>query len=136
MPSAFLSEQWIADAQAALSDHADAIPPQVRMVANLIVHDAPSEVDSGTIEVHLGNHETGPIFARGIHDNASVTIRADYATAYSIFLSGDPQAGLQALMAGKVKISGDLAALMAAAAEGGVSPGNPELAERLRTITA
>ncbi|MGB2756545.1 MAG: hypothetical protein WBD02_02645 [Acidimicrobiia bacterium] len=135
MPSAFLSETWIIDAQTALHTHSSELPTDVNMIANVIVASPPDHVHDADIELHLGSADTKAIFQRGLHETANVTLRTDYATAHSIFLSGDPQAGLQALMAGKVKISGDLAALMAAASSG-VGPGNPALASALREITA
>lgn len=135
MPSAFLSESWINDAQQVLTTHAPRLATEADLIANVIVTLAPEEVHDRDIEIHLGSNSAMPIFQRGLNEDATVTLRTDYATAHSIFLSGDPQAGLQALMAGKVKISGDLAALMAAASSG-VGPGNPELANALREITA
>ena len=37
----------------------------------------------------------------------------DYDTAKAILIEGNPQAGMQAFMAGKVKVEGDMAKLMA-----------------------
>lgn len=135
MPSAFLSESWIDDAQRVLTTHAPTLATETNLIANVIVTLPPAQVHDRDIEIHLGSEAAAPIFQRGLNDQATVTLRTDYATAHTIFLSGDPQAGLQALMAGKVKISGDLAALMAAASSG-VGPGNPALANALREITA
>ena len=46
-------------------------------------------------------------------DDAEVTITIDYATAKAIFVDGNPQAGMQAFMAGKIKVQGDMTKLMA-----------------------
>ena len=64
-------------------------------------------------------------------DRADLTLTTDYVTAREIFMSGNPQAGLQAFMEGKVKIQGDLTKLMAAQASG-AGPGAPGLAEAAR----
>ncbi len=134
MPSAFLSDTWIADANAILLTHAETFAGAATMIANVVVNDPPKDVSPDTRELHIGNTSEGPTIGVGLHDAANVTLRTDYETAISIFLSGDPQAGLNALMAGKVKISGDLAALMAASTSG-VGPGNPALATALKDIT-
>ena len=49
-------------------------------------------------------------------------------------MSGDPQAGMQAFMDGKVKVQGDLTKLMAAQVTG-TGPGAPGLADALSEIT-
>ena len=51
-----------------------------------------------------------------------------------IFVAGDPGAGMQAFLVGKVKIQGDFAKVMAAGTAGPI--GNPELAEALQAITS
>ncbi len=70
----------------------------------------------------------------GHRDDADLTLTTDYATAKDIFMSGNPQAGMQAFMEGKVKVQGDLTKLMAAQAAG-VGPGAPGLADALSAIT-
>ena len=50
--------------------------------------------------------------------DADLTLTTDYATAREIFMSGNPQAGMQAFMEGKVKVQGDLTKLMAAQVAG------------------
>ena len=72
------------------------------------------------------------------HDPAGdLTITTDYDTAKQIFVSGDPQAGMQAMMQGKLKIQGDMSKLMAAAAQGGGpgAAGGAALAEAIQGIT-
>ena len=58
----------------------------------------------------------------------------DYETARKIFVDQDPQAGMQAFMAGKVKVQGDMAKLLAAQA-GGASGGSSALQEAIQEIT-
>ena len=52
----------------------------------------------------------------------------------AVFMTGEPQAAIQAFMEGRVKIQGDLAKLMSAQATG-VAPGGAGLADRLADIT-
>jgi putative sterol carrier protein len=60
----------------------------------------------------------------------------DYDTAKAILIEGNPQAGMQAFMAGKVRVEGDMAKLMALQATPATGDSNAaELATRLREIT-
>ncbi|MBA2326097.1 MAG: SCP2 sterol-binding domain-containing protein, partial [Actinobacteria bacterium] len=51
--------------------------------------------------------------------------------AKEVFVSNNPQAGMQAFMAGKVKVQGDMAKLMASQQQGG----NPKLQEAIQAAT-
>jgi hypothetical protein len=68
------------------------------------------------------------------HVDLKMNLVTDFATARDIFVSGNPQAGMQAFMSGKVRVQGDMAKLMAAG-QGGGGPGNPELSAELQEIT-
>ena len=57
---------------------------------------------SGELEMDLGHL-----------DNPDLTVTVDYATAKAILVEGNPQAGMQAFMAGKIKVQGDMTKLMA-----------------------
>ena len=46
-------------------------------------------------------------------ENPDLTVTVDYATAKAIFVEQNPQAGMQAFMAGKIKVQGDMTKLMA-----------------------
>ena len=67
----------------------------------------------------------------GHADAADVTLTTDYATAKEVFISGDPQTGMQAFMAGKVKIQGDMSKLIAAQQAGGPG-GNSALQQAIQ----
>ena len=56
----------------------------------------------------------------------------DIDTAREVFVSGNQQAGMQAFMAGKVRVQGDMTKLMMAQAGGG---GAPDLSQALQDIT-
>ena len=60
------------------------------------------DTTTGELEMELG-HLEGP----------DLQVTLDYATAKAIFVDGNPQAGMQAFMAGKVKVQGDMTKLMA-----------------------
>jgi len=46
-------------------------------------------------------------------DTPDLTLTTDYDTAKSIFVDQDQAAGMQAFMAGKIKVQGDMTKLMA-----------------------
>jgi putative sterol carrier protein len=63
-------------------------------------------------------------------------VTVDYDTAKAILIEGNPQAGMQAFMAGKVKVEGDMAKLMALQAGPPPDASAAEMAGRLKDITA
>ena len=61
---------------------------------------------------HMGARGGDTRWGAGHVDDADVTLTTDYETAREVFLSGNPQAGMQAFMAGKIKVQGDMTKLM------------------------
>ena len=108
----FLSEEWVAAAKKIreeLEGETPAIPHQVRM--NQIITEVPfgdgevnayMDTTSGQLEMDLGHLE-----------EPELTVTLDYVTAKAIIVDGKPQAGMQAFMAGKIKVQGDITKLMA-----------------------
>lgn len=108
----FLSEEWVAAAKKIreeLEGETPAIPHQVRM--NQIITEVPfgdgevnayMDTTSGQLEMDLGHLE-----------EPELTVTLDYVTAKAIIVDGNPQAGMQAFMAGKIKVQGDITKLMA-----------------------
>ena len=72
---------------------------------------------------------------KGHIDDAEVTVTVDYATAKAIFVDQNPQAGMQAFMAGKIKVQGDMTKLMAMG-QAAPDPAAAEIAARIKEITA
>jgi putative sterol carrier protein len=125
----FLSDEWFAEAQKVIETHG---PQQAHaeLKMNLVVTDTPFDND---VAMHIKAEDGKGDWGREHLDAADVTLTTDYATAKDIFVSGNPQAGMQAFMSGKVRVQGDMAKLMAAG-QGGPG-GNPELSEALKEIT-
>jgi putative sterol carrier protein len=82
------------------------------------------DTSSGEMEM-----ETGHL------DAADVTVTLDYDTAKAIFVEGNPQAGMQAFMAGKIKVEGDMTKLMAMQ-QGAPDATTAEIATKIKDITA
>ncbi len=128
----FLSDEWFAIVGKLIEDHGADAPAHANMVMNLTVTDTPFGAER---HLHMGTADGKGRVGIG-HDAAGeITITTDYETAKQIFVSGDPQAGMQAMMSGKLKIQGDMSKLMSMAQQGGGPAGGPALAEAIQGIT-
>jgi putative sterol carrier protein len=81
------------------------------------------DTSNGEMEMDLGHIE-----------NPDLTVTLDYATAKAIIVEQNPQAGMQAFMAGKIKVQGDMTKLMAMQS-GVVDPAAAEVAAKIAEIT-
>lgn len=110
----FLSDEWLNQAKAIRAEYEGkgAVPPhQMRM--NLVINDVPADVSDGPIKAHLDT-SSGDIEMELEHlEAADLTVTMEYETARAILVEGNPQAGMQAFMAGKIKVQGDMTKLMA-----------------------
>jgi len=88
----------------------------------------------GPIKAHMDSTGGQMKMDLGHLDDPEVTIEIDYPTAKAIFVEGNPQAGMQAFMAGKIKVVGDMSKLMAMQS-GVVDPAALEAAKRIQDIT-
>ncbi len=112
----FLSSEWFDAVAAIVAEHEGGPAPAAAAKVNLVVTGTPFDAD---VDFHMGSEGGNAVMGPGHLENADVTLTADYQTAADVFISGNPQAGMQAFMAGKVKVQGDMAKLMAAQAGGG-----------------
>ncbi len=106
----FLSPEWI-DAARTIYDDAGGAGgiPDIKM--NMVIIDVP--FGDGPIDAHMDSSSGSMQMDVGHMDEAEVTIRVPYEIAKAIFVEGNAQAGMQAFMAGHIKVEGDLAKLMA-----------------------
>ena len=127
----FLSDEWFEAVRVIVEARDVEIPPHAELSMNLVVTDTPFGEDR---LLHVGARDGKADWGTGHVADADLTLTTDYVTAKDIFMSGNPQAGMQAFMEGKVKLQGDLTKLMAAQVAG-TGPGAPGLAEELSAIT-
>jgi hypothetical protein len=114
MPHPFLSPEWMSAAKEIrekYADQASQVTTVIRM--NQVITDVPPDVhgepvlrtyldtSNGTAELELGELE-----------NPDLTLTTDYHTARTLFVEQDQAAGMQAFMAGKIKIQGDMMKMM------------------------
>ncbi len=129
----FLSDEWMAEAEKIREEYKGKTPPVAHAVKmNQIITDVP--FGESTIEAHMDTSSGELEMDRGHIDAPDVTVTLDYETAKAIFVEGNPQAGMQAFMAGKVKVQGDMTKLMAMQ-QGAPDPVQQQVAERIKAIT-
>jgi putative sterol carrier protein len=108
----FLSDEWVEAAKDVREKFAGQAPPPAHKVKmNLVITEVP--FGDGTVDAHMDTSGEQVEMASGHIDGEDLTVTVDYATAKAIFVDGNPQAGMQAFMAGKVKVQGDMTKLMA-----------------------
>jgi hypothetical protein len=109
-------------------------PPAHQIRMNLNITDVPSDVSAAPIDAHMDTSSGELKMDLGHLESPELTVTLDYATAKAIFVEQNPQAGMQAFMAGKIKVQGDMTKLMAMQ-QTAPDPTAMELASRIKTIT-
>ncbi len=133
--SKFLSEEWLEQATAIRAEYegkGGAPPHQMRM--NLVITDVPEDVSAGPIDAHMDTTSGDVHMDVGHLDNPDLTVTLEYETAKAILVEGNPQAGMQAFMAGKIKVQGDMTKLMAMQSAS-PDPVAAEIAAKINAIT-
>ena len=130
MPYQFLSDEWIEAARKLREDAtAPATAPQpVKM--NLTINEVP--FGDGSIDAHMDTTSGELELDLGHLEAADVTATLDYETAKAMMVDANPQAAMQAFMAGKIKLQGDMTKAMAMQS----GPVDPELTRKIQEITA
>lgn len=130
----FLSEEWVAAAEAIREEYvgkATTSPPPMKM--NLVVTDVP--FGDGAMDAHIDTTDGEMSLDMGHLDGEDLTVTVDYATAKAIFIDQDQQASMQAFMAGKIKVQGDMTKMMAMQTVQ-PDPTQVEMANKIAAITA
>ena len=133
MPHKFLSDEWMDEAKKIREEFAGkGTPPAHAVRMNQIITDVP--FGDGTINAYMDTSGGEVDMELGHLENPDLTVTIDYETAKAIFVDGNPQAGMQAFMAGKIKVQGDMTKLMAMQS-GAPDPTAQEVAARIKEIT-
>jgi len=133
MAFAFLSEDWLNAAQEIRAKQAPAAPAAQSVRMNLVVTEVP--FGDGRVDAHLDTTAGAFDLDTGHLADPDLTVTVDYDTAKAILVDGNAQAGMQAFMAGKVRVEGDMSKLLSL-------QGSPpdaaaaDLAAQIRAITA
>ena len=108
----FLSDDWMTAAKeirAKYADQATKVTTSIRM--NQVVTDVP--FGEGTVKSYLDTSSGDVVMELGELDTPDLTVTTDWSTARAIFVMQDQAAGMQAFMAGKIKVQGDMMKMMA-----------------------
>ncbi len=100
---------------------------------NQVITDAPFTDDE--IKVFMDTSDGELNLDLGELDSPDLTVTVDWATAKAIFVDQNPQAGMQAFMAGKVKVQGDMTKLMAMQ-QSAPDPNAQAMADKIKEMTA
>ena len=115
MSHPFLSPSWMEAARAIRQKYADQstkVTTSIRM--NQVITDVPDGVgDDSTVKVYLDTSSGDIVMDHGELEEADLTLTTDYETARKLFVEQDQAAGMQAFMAGKIKVQGDMMKMMA-----------------------
>lgn len=134
MAYAFLSPEWMEAAREIRERHDGDVPDMTQAVRiNQIITDVP--FGDGTVESYLDTTSGRLALELGQLDEADATITTDYDTAKAIFVDQDPAAGMQAFMAGKIRVQGDMMKLMAMQASLPQDDAAVRIAEEIKAIT-
>jgi hypothetical protein len=129
----FLSDEWLDEARAIRAEYdgrGGGIEHAVRV--NLVVVEVP--FGEGAVHAHADTSTGELILDLGHIDPADLTVTIGYDIARAMLVEGNPQAGLQAYMQGKIKVEGDIAKLLALQSVS-PDPTAAEIAARIQDMT-
>jgi putative sterol carrier protein len=107
----FLSDEWLDAVEEIRARHADGaaqVPYKIKM--NQVITDVPFTSES--IPLHVDTSDGTMKMGKGHLDDPEVTVTTDWETARKIFVESDQAAAMQAFMAGKIRVEGDMTKLM------------------------
>ena len=129
----FLSDEWMDEAKKIREEYRGKTQPMAHAVKmNQVITGVP--FGEGTINAHMDSSSGEMEMEQGHIDGADVKVTLDYDTAKAIFVEGNPQAGMQAFMAGKIKVEGDMTKMMALG-QSTPDPVAAEVAAKIKDIT-
>ena len=132
----FLSPEWIDAAKRIRDDLPEPeVAPPAAMKMNVVVTETPFE--AGDVKAHVDTSDGELIIEHDHLETPDLTVTVDYVTAKALFVEQDLTAAMQAFMAGKVKVQGDITKLLTLQASG-VEPDERTIrvANALKDITA
>jgi putative sterol carrier protein len=132
----FLTEEWVDAAKQIREEIEGDVPaPPHAVRLNLVATEVP--FGEGEVQAHLDTSGGELQMDLGHLDEADLTVSIDYPTLKAIVVDQNQQAGMQAFMAGKIKVlSGDITKLMAMQ-QSGAAGGElqAEVAAKIQEIT-
>ena len=108
----FLSEEWMIAAREIRARYEGDLPEITAVVRlNQVITDVP--FGEGTVNLFMDTSSGDVVMEAGALETPDLTMTTDWDTARKIFVEQDQAAGMQAFMAGKIKVQGDMMKMMA-----------------------
>jgi hypothetical protein len=134
MSHPFLSAEWMAAAKEIRSKYEDQVPTITLSVRiNQVVTDVP--FGDGTVTSYFDTSSGDVDMELGELDMPDATITTDYTTAKAMFVDGDQAVAMQAFMAGKIKVQGDMMKIMAIQTAMPQDEISKQIADEIKAIT-
>ena len=127
----FLSDPWFDEVRRLHEAAGRAAPEGAEIRMNLMITSTPFD---GDLAMHMAAAGGRADWGKGHVDDADVTLTLGYDTARAIFVDGNPQAAIEAFMAGKIIVQGDITKLMVMQSTG-PGAGASALTKALQEIT-
>jgi hypothetical protein len=127
----FLSDPWFDEVRRLHEAAGGAAPEGADIRMNLMITSTPFD---GDLAMHMAAAGGRADWGKGHLDDADVTLTLGYDTAKAIFVDGNPQAAIEAFMAGKIIVQGDITKLMVMQSTGPGASAS-ELTKALQEIT-
>ena len=127
----FLSDPWFDEVRRLHDAAGGAAPEGAEIRMNLMITSTPF---NGDLAMHMAASGGRADWGKGHLDDPDVTLTLGYDTARAIFVDGNPQAAIEAFMAGKIVVQGDITKLMVMQATGPGASAS-ELTKALQEIT-
>ncbi len=127
----FLSDPWFEEVRRLHDAVGGAAPEGADIRMNLMITSTPFD---GDLAMHMAAAGGRADWGKGHLDDADVTLTLGYDTARAIFVEGNPQAAIEAFMAGRIVVQGDITKLMVMQSAGPTA-GAAELTKALQDIT-
>lgn len=130
----FLSPEWEVAAESLHDSNSAQAPEDISFSMNVTI--TPTPYGDKLISIVA---DAGVATVEKVHtENPDLTVKTDYETARKLFLEGEMNIVLSAMLEGKITVGGDIAKLLSMASSPGAMPSMPfleDLATRLKEIT-
>jgi hypothetical protein len=135
MAHEFLSPEWMAAANEIRNRYKGQVPEvSVSVRINQVVTDVP--FGDGTVTSYLDTSSGDVAMDLGELESPDATITTDYTTAKALFVDGDQAVAMQAFMAGKIKVQGDMMKIMAMQTAMPKDEISQKISDEIKAITA
>ena len=135
MSHQFLSESWIEAARDIRHRYSGDVPV-IDVVVRINVITTKVPFGDGSISAYIDTSNGSLEMELGSIEESDLTVTTDYETARKLFVEQDPTASMQAFMAGRIKVEGDITRLMVMQTSLPQSDKTDAVAAEIKAITA